>query len=283
MRSTASPKRSSSCGRSSPSSGFIEPTSTKRAACSWRDPFALDPVDAGGGDVEQHVDEVVGEQVDLVDVEHAAVGRGQQAGLEARPSPRSSDGGRGRASRRRGPRWRRAAARRTARRRAAGRRGRAPGSSWPTPSRPAAAPRRCAGRSAARSSASLASSCPTTALNGKRLAGFVAFIADSSHALGLEQRGTQRVDGRRRWRPTCPARRASSSRSAIDAQRPRVRPLEELPHLGVGDVGLGHPLVHPVLDDVRRWRRSRRGSRRWPPSRTRPCSRGAAWRRSTSG
>ena len=34
VTSTQSPKRSSSCGRSSPSSGFIEPTSTKRAG--WR-------------------------------------------------------------------------------------------------------------------------------------------------------------------------------------------------------------------------------------------------------
>ena len=47
-----------------------------------RDAVALDDVLAGDGDVEQHVDEVVGEQVDLVDVEDAAVGGGEQAGPE---------------------------------------------------------------------------------------------------------------------------------------------------------------------------------------------------------
>ncbi len=38
LTSTESPKRSSSCGRSSPSSGFMEPTRTKRAACEWDTP-----------------------------------------------------------------------------------------------------------------------------------------------------------------------------------------------------------------------------------------------------
>ena len=36
--STVSPNRSSSCGRSSPSSGFMVPTSTNRAACSTETP-----------------------------------------------------------------------------------------------------------------------------------------------------------------------------------------------------------------------------------------------------
>ena len=44
--------------------------------------FALDHVLARGGDVEQQVDQVVFEQVDLVDVEKAAMGARQQAGLE---------------------------------------------------------------------------------------------------------------------------------------------------------------------------------------------------------
>ncbi len=48
-----------------------------------RHPLPLDPVAAGGGHVEEDVDEVVGQQVDLVDVEDPAVGRGQQAGREA--------------------------------------------------------------------------------------------------------------------------------------------------------------------------------------------------------
>ena len=44
--------------------------------------LALDDVLARGRDVEQQVDEVILEQVDLVDVEEAAVGARQQAGLE---------------------------------------------------------------------------------------------------------------------------------------------------------------------------------------------------------
>ena len=52
------------------------------------DALALDPVDARGGHVEQHVDEMVGEQVHLVDVEHAAVGDEQQTWLETTlPAP----------------------------------------------------------------------------------------------------------------------------------------------------------------------------------------------------
>ena len=61
-------------------------------------------VDAHGGGVEQHVGEVVVEQVDLVHVEDAAVGRGQQARLERHP-PRAARG-RHRPSRPRDPRWR---------------------------------------------------------------------------------------------------------------------------------------------------------------------------------
>ena len=47
-----------------------------------RDSVALDARDARGRRVEQRVDEVVGQQVDLVDVEDAPVGAGEQAGLE---------------------------------------------------------------------------------------------------------------------------------------------------------------------------------------------------------
>ena len=47
-----------------------------------RDRVALDVADAHRGGVEQDVDEVVGQQVDLVDVEHAAVRARQQPGLE---------------------------------------------------------------------------------------------------------------------------------------------------------------------------------------------------------
>ena len=47
------------------------------------DPLSLHLVEAAGGHVEQHVDQVVGQQIHLVDVEHAAVGSRQQARLEA--------------------------------------------------------------------------------------------------------------------------------------------------------------------------------------------------------
>ena len=47
------------------------------------DTLALDGVDPHRGRVQQQVDDVVVEEVDLVDVEDRAVGRGQQTGLEA--------------------------------------------------------------------------------------------------------------------------------------------------------------------------------------------------------
>ena len=48
-----------------------------------RDALALDDVDAHGGGIEEHVDDVVVEQVDLVHVEDVAIRLGQHAGLEA--------------------------------------------------------------------------------------------------------------------------------------------------------------------------------------------------------
>lgn len=45
---------------------------------------ALHQVDAAGGDVQQQVHQVVGQQVHLVDIEHATVGLGQDAGGELR-------------------------------------------------------------------------------------------------------------------------------------------------------------------------------------------------------
>ena len=48
-----------------------------------RDALALDDVPAHRGGVEEHVDDVVVEQVDLVDVEDAAVGVGEEPRLEA--------------------------------------------------------------------------------------------------------------------------------------------------------------------------------------------------------
>ena len=46
------------------------------------DSLALHAVDAHGGRVQQHVDQVVGKQIDFVDIENAPMGRRQQAGLE---------------------------------------------------------------------------------------------------------------------------------------------------------------------------------------------------------
>ena len=73
-----------------------------------RQALALDVVDAHRGGVEQEVDEVVAEQVDLVDVEDAPVGRREQAGLEGR-WPRCSGRARGSGCRRPGRRSRRRA------------------------------------------------------------------------------------------------------------------------------------------------------------------------------
>ena len=47
-----------------------------------RQPFTLDHAFAGRRNVEQKVDEVVLQEVHLVDVEEAAMGRGEKAGLE---------------------------------------------------------------------------------------------------------------------------------------------------------------------------------------------------------
>ncbi len=44
--------------------------------------LALDAGDAGGGGVQQRVDQVVGEQVDLVDVQDPPMCAGKQPGLE---------------------------------------------------------------------------------------------------------------------------------------------------------------------------------------------------------
>ena len=49
---------------------------------AYGDPLALDVRRTQGRGVEQQVDQVVVQQVDLVDVEHPAVGGGEQAGLE---------------------------------------------------------------------------------------------------------------------------------------------------------------------------------------------------------
>ena len=55
------------------------------------DAFPFHPIDAGCRAVEQRIDQMVVEEVDLVDIENAAVGVGQQTRLE-RPPPISQDG-----------------------------------------------------------------------------------------------------------------------------------------------------------------------------------------------
>ena len=84
--STASPNRSSSCGRNSPSSGFPLPTSTNRAGCRTESPSPLDHVLPRGRHVDQQVDQVVLQQVHLVDIQKAPVRPRQQPRLE-RPLP----------------------------------------------------------------------------------------------------------------------------------------------------------------------------------------------------
>ena len=85
--STASAKRSSNCGRRSPSSGFMVPTSTNAAGCAERDSVALDRVDAHRRGVEQRVHQVVRQQVDLVDIQQAPVGARQQARVRSGADP----------------------------------------------------------------------------------------------------------------------------------------------------------------------------------------------------
>jgi hypothetical protein len=48
-----------------------------------RNALALDDVDPRGGDVEQGIDEVIGQQIHLIDVQDAAIRGGQQTRLEA--------------------------------------------------------------------------------------------------------------------------------------------------------------------------------------------------------
>ena len=168
-----------------------------------RHPVALDVRPAHRGGVEQQVDEVVVQQVDLVDVQHPAVGVGEQARARrpSRPRPAPAPG---RASRPAGPRSRRPAARpagrvpgvaaagrvravravgvgrrgvagepaarrRPSHRRAAAPPARARPSTSPCPSRRAPARRRRPGDTALSSSASRRSSWPTTAVNGNVL------------------------------------------------------------------------------------------------------------------
>ena len=85
--STTRPKRSSSCGRSSPSSGIHRADQQETGRVAQRQALALHAVDAAGRRIQQHIHQMIRQQVDLVDVEDAAVGGGEQARFKAR-SPR---------------------------------------------------------------------------------------------------------------------------------------------------------------------------------------------------
>jgi len=79
--------------------------------------FALDHVLAAGGDIDQQIDQMVFEQIDLVDIQEAAVGARQQAGSKAltpcdsafsrssAPTTRSSVAPSGRSTTGTGTRW----------------------------------------------------------------------------------------------------------------------------------------------------------------------------------
>ena len=80
--STERANRSSSWGRSSPSSGFIVPTRMKRAGCEKEMPSRSTTLTPMAAESSKHIDHVIVEQVDLVDVQQAAIGVGQHARLE---------------------------------------------------------------------------------------------------------------------------------------------------------------------------------------------------------
>ena len=105
------------------------------------------------------------------------------------------------------------------------------------------------GSTAASSSASLASSWPTTAENGNARR-HVAHRDSSQPSASSSASHAASRSGVGDWPAHMPRSVASSSRSAIDRSAHGFDCLEELPHRRVGDVGLGDPLVHPVLDDL---------------------------------
>jgi hypothetical protein len=79
------PNLSRSCGLSSPSSGFIVPTRTKRDGVAHAHPLPLDVVHAHRGNVEEEVHEMVREQVHLVHIQDAPVRSREEARLERLP------------------------------------------------------------------------------------------------------------------------------------------------------------------------------------------------------
>ena len=134
--------------------------------------------------------------------------------------------------------------------------------------------RRC-GIDCAREQRLVSASWPTMAVNGKT----AAFIAPPPSSLGFEvqRHAASRACSASALLPQPALGRLEqalgrSPAAPTGSSRRRSRPGSS----GSTTYCVGQRLVHPVLDDARWWRRSRRGSRRWPPARRRPCSRGGA-------
>ena len=84
---THRPNRSSNCGLSSPSSGFMVPTSVNRAGCTNDTPLTLDGIHAHSSRIQQYIDQMVVEEVHLIHVQNAPMSLSQYTGLEPFFSP----------------------------------------------------------------------------------------------------------------------------------------------------------------------------------------------------
>ena len=80
--STASPNRSSNCGRNSPSSGLPLPMRTKRAGWRMLRPSRSTTFTPLADTSSKQIDQMILEKIDLVYVEKSAVGLREQARLE---------------------------------------------------------------------------------------------------------------------------------------------------------------------------------------------------------
>ena len=194
---------------------------------------------------------------------------------------------RGRACRARGPRWRRAAARRTARRRQRARR--APRASVDLADALLAPEQHAADAGVDRRSAAAPASASLLADdggNGKRDCELTA----SAASVRAPPRAFRRQHGLRQRLPRCARRRRPhAARGRLQqplgdrAQRPRVARSKNCRIAGSTDVGLGDPLVHPVVDHVGGGVVAEEVVDGRRQLEARPCSRGGACRRSTSG
>ena len=83
--STINPKRSSNCGRNGPSSGFMEPINMK-CGTHHLQAFAFHDVDSRRRGIQQQIDKVIGQQIDLINVQDAPVRPCQEPRLERLPA-----------------------------------------------------------------------------------------------------------------------------------------------------------------------------------------------------